>query len=101
MKFTKYSKYVPDAAGEMSMEDLLNALSDYLLQSGFQNPYMSFYEMQQGEHTMEDLRRAIEDALEAGALDDTMDMDSERIEEMLNDSKASGKLGELIDQIVQ
>ncbi len=39
MKFIKYSKYVPDPAGEMSMEDLLNALSDYLLQSGFQDPY--------------------------------------------------------------
>jgi Ca-activated chloride channel family protein len=85
----------------MSMEDLLNALSDYLLQSGFQNPYMSFYEMQQGEHTMEDLRRAIEDALESGALDDMMDMDSERLEEMLNQIKASGKMDELIDQIIQ
>ena len=37
MKRIKYSKYVPDPAGEMSMEDLLSALSDYLLQSGFQN----------------------------------------------------------------
>ena len=31
MKYTKYSKYVADLADEMSMEDLLNALSDYLL----------------------------------------------------------------------
>ena len=37
MKFIKYRKYVPDPADEMSMEDLLSALSDYLLQSGFQN----------------------------------------------------------------
>lgn len=101
MKFTKYSKYVPDPAGEMSMEDLLSALSDYLLQSGFQNPYMGFYEMQQGEHTMEDLRKAIEQALESGALDDMLDMDSERIEEMLNEIKAQGKMDELIDQIIQ
>ena len=43
MKRIRYSKYVPDPAGEMSMEDLLSALSDYFLQSGFQN-YM-FYEM--------------------------------------------------------
>ena len=42
MKYIRYSKYVPDPAGEMSMEDLLSALSDYLLQSGFQN-YM-FYD---------------------------------------------------------
>ena len=60
MKRIRYSKYVPDPAGEMSMEDLLSALSDYLLQSGFQN-YM-FYDMLEGEHTLDDLRRAIEQA---------------------------------------
>ena len=43
MKRVVYSKYVPDPASEMSMEDLLNALSDYLLQSGFQS--YAFYEM--------------------------------------------------------
>jgi Ca-activated chloride channel family protein len=101
VKFTRYSKYIPDPAGEMSMEDLLSALSDYLLQSGFQNPYMNFYEMQNGEHTMEDLRRAIEQALESGALDDMMDMDPERIQEMLDEIKAAGKMDELIDQIIQ
>ena len=37
MKRIRYSKYVPDPAGEMSLEDLLSALSDYLLQSGFEN----------------------------------------------------------------
>ena len=61
MKRIRYSKYVPDPAGEMSMEDLLSALSDYLLQSGFQN-YM-FYDMPEGEQTLDDLRRAIEQAL--------------------------------------
>src|SRR5258708_7228518 len=101
MKRIRYSKYIPDPAGEMSMEDLLSALSDYLLQSGFQNPYMNFYEMQNGEHTMEDLRRAIEQAMESGALDDMMDMDPERLEEMLDEIKAAGKMDELIDQIIQ
>ena len=37
MKRIRYSKYVPDPAGEMSMEDLLGALSDFLLQSVFHN----------------------------------------------------------------
>ena len=54
MKRIRYSKYVPDAAGEMSMEDLLSALSDYLLQSGFQN-YM-YYDLPEGERTLDDLR---------------------------------------------
>ena len=55
MKRIRYSKYVPDPAGEMSMEDLLSALSDYLLQSGFQDSM--WYELPQGEQTMEELRR--------------------------------------------
>src|ERR1043165_6813418 len=49
MKRIRYSKYVPDPAGEMSMDDLLSALSAYLLQSGFQN-YM-YYDMP-GEQTL-------------------------------------------------
>ena len=63
MKRIRYSKYVPDPAGEMSMEDLLSALSDYLLQSGFNDNF--WYEMQndEGEQTLDQLRRALEQAL--------------------------------------
>ena len=96
MKFTKYSKYIPDAAGEMSMEDLLGALSDYLLQSGFQNPYLNFHEMN-GENTLDDLRQAIQDALESGMLQD----DDERIQQMLEQLQQEGGMEELIEQIVQ
>src|SRR5229473_3502948 len=64
MKRVRYTKYVPDPASEMSMEDLLSALSDYLLQSGFQD-YM-FYELPDGEKTLEELRQAIERALLEG-----------------------------------
>ena len=53
MKRIRYSKYVPDPAGEMSMEDLLGALSDYLLQSGFQSDM--WYEMPEGEQTLDEL----------------------------------------------
>ena len=44
-RFIKYKKYVPEPASEMSMEDLLNAFSDYLLQSGFQQQYMDYYDL--------------------------------------------------------
>ena len=55
----------------MSMEDLLGALSDYLLQSGFQSDM--WYEMPDGEQTLDDLRRAIEQALmEGDQFDDDM-----------------------------
>ncbi len=81
MKRIRYSKYVPDPAGEMSMEDLLSALSDYLLQSGFQDSM--WYEMPQGEHTIEDLKRAIENALLDGEMFD--EKLREQIEQMIAD----------------
>lgn len=96
MKVTKFSKYIPDAAGEMSMEGLLNALSDYLLQSGFQNPY-SFYELPRGEHTLDDLRQAIQQALESGE----MEIGDERMQEMLDRLNEEGGMEQLVEQIIQ
>jgi Ca-activated chloride channel family protein len=92
VKRVKYSKYIPDPAGEMSMEDLLSALSDYLLQSGFQN-YM-FYDLP-GEQTLDDLRRAIEQALLDGNFLD------EEMRERLQQLQMEGKLDELIDQLIE
>ena len=88
MKRIRYSKYVPDPAGEMSMEDLLSELSDYLLQSGFQN-YM-FYDMPEGEQTLDDLRRAIEQALLDGNLLD------EEMQERLREMQMDGTLDDLL-----
>jgi len=94
VKRIRYSKYVPDPAGEMSMEDLLGALSDYLLQSGFQN-YM-FYDMDgEGEQTLDDLRRAIEQALMEGNLLD------EEMQERLRQMQMEGTLDELIEQLIE
>ena len=92
MKRIRYSKYVPDPAGEMSMEDLLSALADYLLQSGFQN--MNYYGEPDGEQTLDDLRRAIEQAL----MDDNL-LD-EQLREQLQQMQADGGLDELIDQLI-
>jgi len=93
MKRIRYTKYVPDPAGEMSMEDLLSALSDYLLQSGFQN-YM-FYDMPEGEQTLEDLRQAIEQALLEGDLLD------QKMRERLQQMQMEGTLDELIEQLME
>jgi Ca-activated chloride channel family protein len=92
MRRIRYSKYVPDPAGEMSMEDLLSALSDYLLQSGFQN-YM-FYEMPEGEQSLDALRRAIEQAL----LDS--DLFDEELRERLQQMQMEGGLEELIEKLI-
>ncbi|HKW25376.1 MAG TPA: VWA domain-containing protein [Terriglobales bacterium] len=94
MKFIKYKKYVPDPASEMSMEDLLSALSDYFLQSGFQDQYM-FYDLQDAEQTMEELRRAIEQALMEG------DQIDEEMRERLQQMQMEGKLDELINKLIQ
>jgi Ca-activated chloride channel homolog len=92
MKYTRYSKYVGDLADEMSMQDLLNALSDYLLESGFQNQYMYFQEID--EQSLDSLRQAIQQALEMGDfLDDAL---RERIEQMQMD----GTLDELIEKLI-
>ena len=91
MKRVKYTKYVPDPAGEMSMEDLLSALSDYLLQSGFQS-YM-FYDLP-GEQTIEDLRRAVEQALLDGNLLD------EQMRQQLQQMQTE-QLDELIEKLIE
>src|SRR6266566_6114752 len=93
MKRIRYSKYVPDPAGEMSMEDLLSALSDYLLQSGFQN-YM-FYDLPEGEQTLDALRQAIEQALLDG------DRFDEEMRERLQQMQMDGTLDELIEKLIE
>jgi len=75
------------------MEDLLGALSDYLLQSGFQSDM--WYEMPEGGQTLDDLRRAIEQALmEGDQFDDDM---RERLQQMA----ADGELDELIEKLIE
>jgi len=93
MKRVTYTKYVPDPAGEMSMEDLLSALSDYLLQSGFQDAY-GFMEMRDPEKTLDELRRAIEDALMNSEMMD-------ELQEQLQQMQVEGKLDELIEKLIE
>jgi Ca-activated chloride channel family protein len=94
MKFVKYSRYVADLASEMSMEDLLQALSDYLLQSGFERQFSQFYEMPDSQ-TLEELRQALEQALLEGEMFD------ENLREQLEQMQASGELDELIDRLIE
>jgi Ca-activated chloride channel family protein len=91
MKSVRYTKFTGNLASEMSMEDLLRALSDYLLDSGFQNPFAEFQDLDQ---TMEDLREALRRALEQG------DAFDESIQQKIDEMSAEGKLDELIDQLI-
>ncbi len=92
MKSVRYTKFTGDLASEMSMEDLLKALSDYLLDSGFQNPFAEFQDLDQ---TMEDLKEALRQALEQG------DAFDESIQQKIDEMAAEGKLDELIDKLVK
>ena len=93
MKRIRYSKYVPDPASEMSMEDLLSALSDYFLQSGFNDNF--WYELPEGEQTLEELRRALEQALLNGEMFD------EEMRDRLQQMQMDGELEELIEKLIE
>jgi len=93
MKYTKYSRYVADLADEMSMEDLLSALSDYMLESGFQSDSMYFQQLD--EHSLDALRQAIQQALEMG------DFLSDEMRERLEQMQADGTMDELIEKLIE
>jgi Ca-activated chloride channel homolog len=93
MKRIRYSKYVPDPAGDMSMEDLLGALSDYFLQSGFNDNF--WYELPEGEQTLDDLKRALEQALLNGEQFD------EEMRDRLQQMQMDGELEELIEKLIE
>jgi Ca-activated chloride channel family protein len=95
MKWIKYSKYTGEDFG-IDAQDLLQALSDFLLQSGFDDPYNPSGEW--SEQSMEDLQRAIERALQEGKLfpDDRMAEMMERLESM-----SPEQMRNLVDQLVQ
>jgi Ca-activated chloride channel homolog len=67
VKWINYSRYTGDDLG-ITSEDLIKALSEFFLQSGFSNRYMQFSEMNQ--QSLEDLKEAIERALREGSLFD-------------------------------
>ncbi len=93
MKRIRYSKYVPDPAAEMSMEDLLSALSDYFLQSGFNDNF--WYELPEGEQTLDELKRALEQALLNGEMFD------EEMRDRLQQMQMEGELEELIEKLIE
>lgn len=95
MKRISYSKFSEEDLG-IEMDDLLRALSDFLLQSGFENPYMQFAEF--NEHTLENLKQAIEQALEGGEL-----FDPEQAEQMRQrlEQMSAEQRNQLLDRLVQ
>ncbi|HLI83145.1 MAG TPA: hypothetical protein VKV17_04460 [Bryobacteraceae bacterium] len=95
MKFVRYSKYTGEDMG-IGAEDLLQALADFLLESGFNTQYMPFSEWNQ--HTLEDLKKAIQQALEEGKL-----FDDDRLQEMMErlENMSPEQMDKLLENLVQ
>ena len=95
MKSVRYTKYTDDDLG-LSAEDLMRALADFFLASGFDNPYMQFDELD--ENTLDDLKRAIEEALQAG---DFVDQErADQIREAL-DNMSEEEMDQMLNRMVQ
>jgi len=95
MKRINYSRYTGEEL-ELSAEDLLKALADFFLESGFDNPYMQFSEWNQ--HSLEALKRAIEEALERGD-----NFDPERAEQIRQalEKMTPEQMEQMLNQLVQ
>lgn len=91
MKWIKFSKYTGDDFG-IDANDLMQALANFFLQSGFNNPYMQFSEW--NSQSLEDLKRAIQEALESGQL-----FPDEQMQQMLE--KLSAMSPEQLDQLLE
>jgi uncharacterized protein with von Willebrand factor type A (vWA) domain len=91
MKLTRYTRFTGDLSTSFDLEDLLDALSDLFLDSGFNDPYSQFQNL---SDSMDDLRDAIRQALDSGEL---LDQDAQQhYEELPEEGKQ-----ELVEKIIQ
>ena len=100
MRYIRYSKYAPEAADDVDLQDLMSKLSDFFLQSGFESQY-GVYELdmeRSREQYMEALREAILRALQEGDL-----IPPEMMQQLMQnpDISQNQELRDLIDQLIQ
>jgi Ca-activated chloride channel homolog len=96
MPFTKYSKWNGVDWESLSLEDLMDRLSEFLLDSGFDDPYFMYRDEQ--ENTLESLR----DAMMRALLEDGLLTDEEL--EQFYDEQGNLKMdamNELIDRLLE
>jgi len=92
MKRVRYTKFTGDLADEIDLEGLLQALSDYLLDSGFADPYAQLQDLDQ---SLDDLREALRRILEQGDF-----LDGE-MRQKLRQAAQDGTLDELIEKLIE
>src|ERR1051325_8235263 len=96
MPFTKYSKWDGIDWQSMSLEDLLDRLAGFLLQSGYENSYYDYWEDR--DQSLDALREAIMRALmQEGLLSD------EELEQLADEqgNLRADAMAELIDRLIE
>src|SRR2546422_6260930 len=99
MKFTRYSKFNGLDVSSLNLGELMEALSDALLYSGYDDDYRWRRQKAPQDTTLDALRRALLQAL----LDQGL-LDEQRIQQMLaeNDGKYKGsQLEEMLNQLIE
>ena len=95
MKRVRYSKYTPNLVEELSLEDLMDALSDFLLESGFEDDLGPYFQPADPGDALEALREAIRNALlNSSEFDDLTRQALRRMQEQ-------GGMDELIDELIE
>jgi Ca-activated chloride channel family protein len=88
MAITKFSKWIPSPLDGLSMEELLDQISEFLLQSGFRYGFQDVT----NPHDLDALRQAIiETLMQMGRIPDPETLDEDDAQ----------KLGEMIDQVIR
>jgi Ca-activated chloride channel family protein len=99
MKFTRYSKFKGFDVSALNLGELMEALSDSLLQSGYDDDYYWTRQRREQDTSLDALRRALLQAL----LDQGV-LDAQQVGEMLadNDGKFKGSLlEEMLNQLIE
>jgi Ca-activated chloride channel family protein len=99
MKFTRYSKFKGLDVSAINLGDLMDALSDSVLQSGYDEDYYWTRQRQAQDTSLDALRRALLEAL----LDQGL-IDERQIQEMLADNEGNFKgslLEEMLNQLIE
>jgi Ca-activated chloride channel family protein len=95
MKWINYSRYTGEDFG-LSAEDLMRALTDFFLSSGFEQQFYGLYEL--NERTLEALKEALRRALERGDLFDADE--ARRVAEQL-EKMSPEELDQVLNRLVQ
>src|SRR5690349_21247505 len=109
MKYTTYTRYLPELADTLNLQALLDQLADFLLQSGFaggaySHPFWGEFGEDEADRSLDALRQAILQALmDSGALTPEMLklLRGESTGDAARDADLERQLSELLDKIVQ